>query len=180
MRCLQDTKRKSPTNIWEVVANMRAKVEIHTSGITSRFWVSSINIVTATLHTTALSLHNGVTLTVEPHPTQLCACAARAYNPCCRRALFRASGFPSSQPRPGGCPRPAWAQGTGKSEGVRGVQFIMGLFGKTQEKPPKELVSVSNRGSNALGSGGGNGLTALSGWPPFPGPSTRGGAEGRV
>ena len=36
--------------------------------------------------------------------------------------------------------------GNGKSEGVRGVQFIMGLFGKTQEKPPKELVRASDRG----------------------------------
>ena len=39
--------------------------------------------------------------------------------------------------------------GNGKSEGVRGVQFIMGLFGKTQEKPPKELVRASDRGSSA-------------------------------
>ncbi|OBS80237.1 hypothetical protein A6R68_21560 [Neotoma lepida] len=31
--------------------------------------------------------------------------------------------------------------GSGKSERVRGVQFVMRLFGKTQEKPPKELVN---------------------------------------
>jgi len=29
--------------------------------------------------------------------------------------------------------------GNGKPEGARRVQFAMGLFGKTQEKPPKEL-----------------------------------------
>jgi len=31
--------------------------------------------------------------------------------------------------------------GNGKPEGARRVQFAMGLFGKTQEKPPKELVN---------------------------------------
>ncbi|EGW03669.1 RING finger protein 103 [Cricetulus griseus] len=31
--------------------------------------------------------------------------------------------------------------GNGKSERLRGVQLVMGLFGKTQEKPPKELVN---------------------------------------
>jgi selenophosphate synthetase-related protein len=38
---------------------------------------------------------------------------------------------------------PVTYQGTGnrKLEAVRGIQFIMGLFGKTQEKPPKELAN---------------------------------------
>ena len=31
--------------------------------------------------------------------------------------------------------------GNGKPGGARRVQFAMGLFGKTQEKPPKELVN---------------------------------------
>ncbi|KAK2507932.1 hypothetical protein MC885_000110, partial [Smutsia gigantea] len=33
--------------------------------------------------------------------------------------------------------------GNGKPEGARRVEFTMGLFGKTQEKPPKELVPLS-------------------------------------
>lgn len=73
--------------------------------------------------------------------------------------------------------------GNGEPEGARRVQFTMGLFGKTQEKPPKELVRAT--------------AAALSGWvckgsvelvvdwtffprgwpgtarPPFPGPPTR-------
>ena len=31
--------------------------------------------------------------------------------------------------------------GNGKPAGARRVQFAMGLFGKTQKKPPKELVN---------------------------------------
>lgn len=69
--------------------------------------------------------------------------------------------------------------GSGKSGRARGVQFVMGLFGKTQEKPPKELVRADDRGACALGSGAGDGAAALSGWPLFPGPSTRSRGRGK-
>ncbi|XP_058935351.1 charged multivesicular body protein 3 [Kogia breviceps] len=47
--------------------------------------------------------------------------------------------FSAAPPRrlPGTC----LGAGNGKPGGVRRVQFVMGLFGKTPEKPPKELVN---------------------------------------
>lgn len=56
----------------------------------------------------------------------------------------------------------------------------MGLFGKTQEKPPKELVRASDRGSYTLGSGGGNSQLRSQAGPHFRGFPLRRGAEGRV
>ena len=50
----------------------------------------------------------------------------------------------------------------------------MGLFGKTQERPPKELVRVSDREAARWAAElGASRPAALSGWPIFPGPSTR-------
>lgn len=68
--------------------------------------------------------------------------------------------------------------GNGKSEGLRRAQFVMGLFGKTQEKPPKELVRVGERGRSALGSGGGAGRPHARAGPHFRGfPLARGAEE---
>uniref|UniRef100_A0A0P6JBR3 Charged multivesicular body protein 3 isoform 2 n=3 Tax=Heterocephalus glaber TaxID=10181 RepID=A0A0P6JBR3_HETGA len=67
---------------------------------------------------------------------------ALAHHACCRRAHLRASRFLSFPPAPPKrLPVTCLGAGNGKPEGARRVQFAMGLFGKTQEKPPKELVN---------------------------------------
>lgn len=74
--------------------------------------------------------------------------------------------------------------GNGKPAGARRVQFAMGLFGKTQEKPPKELVRAAAAAPEWVRLRGGavelvNDWTLFPrGWPgaaqpPFPGPPTR-------
>lgn len=61
-----------------------------------------------------------------------------------RRAVPAAAPFSgrlrSSAAPPRRLPVTRLGAGNGKPEGARPVQFAMGLFGKTQEKPPKELV----------------------------------------
>lgn len=70
--------------------------------------------------------------------------------------------------------------GNGKSEGVRGVQFVMGLFGKTQERPPKELVRASDREAARWASELGAGRPRSQTGPYFRGLPLSLGTEGRV
>jgi hypothetical protein len=54
---------------------------------------------------------------------------------------MRVWGMTKREGQPWRLPMTCLGTGNGKSEGARGVQFTMWLFGKTQEKPPKELVN---------------------------------------
>lgn len=77
--------------------------------------------------------------------TQFCACVQRMRTIlyCCRSLLWASALPPSPWAPPRRLPVTCLGAGNGKPEGARRVQFVMGLFGKTQEKPPKELVRAT-------------------------------------
>lgn len=115
----------------------------------------------------------------KPHPTQLCACAARMRTTPVAAAPF--SGRLDSLPRG---PAQAAARdlpGCREREVGRGKRSPVrhGAVWKNPGEASQRAGKGERPGGRALGSGVGGRPAALSDWPLFPGPSTQSRGRGK-